>query len=166
MTRKPADLALNIAANIHKIARHPAAGRCYAEVKAAIDDIERMINRPLPPLELGPCQTLLEDNTKCTAGLIAKRGEIEITCWKCKTTYNVSKMIEDRLTDVPNRMFIAREVLQVMGQIGEPIGDSTWRRWRAQSKIEPCGELYGEPAYRLADVRALRRKYARNNGVS
>lgn len=154
-------LALFLAHNTHAIAANQHAATCYNDIQHAINEIERLINRPIQPIECGPCPTLDKNQNICAVGLSAKRGEIEVCCWKCKTTYNIERLIQKRLNEVPNLMFTTTQVLRVMARIGEPIPDSTWRRWRAQGTIQPAGELYGEPSYNLDDVRKQRRNYTR-----
>jgi len=163
MTLTASRAALWLADHVSAIAAEESAGDIYAEIKRCIDEIERCINRPIHGIECGPCPTLDEDQRECAVGLTAKRGAIEVRCWKCKTTHNIERLIQRRLNEVPNRLFNARDVLKIMARIGEPIGESTWRRWRAVGTITPAGELYGEPGYRLQDVKDQRRRYARHD---
>ena len=163
---QPTTAAAILARNVSTIALLESAGKCFKDVRQAVELIERAINRPLPPVECGPCPTISEDQKRCAVGLSAKRGEIEVLCWKCKTTYNIAELIQMRLDSVPNLMFTAKDVLKIMGQIGEPISDRTWRFWRAEGKIQPQGELYGDPGYLLEEVRELRRNSRRREMAS
>jgi hypothetical protein len=155
------DLALWLAHHTDAIACDEAAGEIYSDIKTAVDAIERVINRPVADIECGPCPTLDENHNRCSVGLSAKRGSIEVTCWKCKTTHNIDRLIQQRVSEVPYLLFTARNVLKVMARLGQPIAESTWRRWRALGHVIPAGELYGEPAYRLQDVKEQRKRYAR-----
>lgn len=163
MTMHPNAAARWLAAHISAIAADESAGQFYRDIETAILEIERVINRPLHPLECGPCPALTDKQQPCGAGLTAKRGAVEVTCWKCRATHNIEELIEARLHEAEYLLFTARDVLAVMGRIGQPIADRTWRRWRELGQVQPAGELYGQPGYRLADVRAMRRRYARHD---
>lgn len=161
-TMHPNTAARWLAANISAIAADESAGEYYREIENAILEIERIINRPLHPVECGPCPALNEKQQACGAGLSAKRGAVEVICWRCRATHNIEILIEARLTEAEYLLFSAKDVLAVMGRIGQPVAESTWRRWRQLGQVQPAGELYGEPGYLLADVRAMRRRYARH----
>lgn len=160
-TKATNSAAIWLAHNTGAIACDEAAGTCFSDIKNAITLIEAVINRPVPPIECGPCPTLTEDRKACAVGLVAKRGQIEVRCWKCKTTHNIERLIQRRVSEAPYLLFTARDVLKVMARIGLPIGESTWRRWRALGKVQPAGELYGEPGYLLDDVKTARSRNTR-----
>lgn len=153
-------IALWLAQHVNAIAADKAANVCYREIDEITNDIGRMINRPLPHRDLGTCPTILTDgygsSRECRNPLTAKRGQTEIQCDSCKATFDVEALIRQRIDDVADWLFTAREILDIMASIGEPIAASTWRRWRATGKIESRNELGSEPKYLLSEVRALR----------
>lgn len=151
----PNNLAKWLATNIHAIANNPHAHVCYAEVKQAITDIDKVINRPETQQYCGPCPTLSEDNTPCKVGLFAKRDDTEIQCWKCKTTHNIEQLIQQALETVKELGYTAEEILGFMADIGQPIPPSTWRKWRAEGKIQPRSHRGDTPLYWISDIRAL-----------
>lgn len=162
----PTTLATFLADNIPAIAADEAAGELFRDVRNAVDSIERAINRPLPFRVLGPCPTITEDQTTCAVGLTAKREEIEITCWKCHQTHNVAKLIENKLSERREWLWSAREILDIMAAIGEPISGRTWRYWRANDVVPSRNELGAEPKYWLEDVRAVRADLVERRGKS
>jgi hypothetical protein len=121
-----------------------------------IEAIEKCVNRPIPPLDLGPCPTLTADQTACGADLQAKREEVEVTCHKCRITYNVKDVIDHALESAKHWLYTERELLALMGQIGEPIPRGTWWTWRSKGLIESRNEWGAEPKYWLEDARRLR----------
>jgi len=74
----------------------------------------------------------------------------------------VDELIALRLAD-PYALFTSAEVEIIMASeyVREPVPERTWRRWKAMRWVEPAGELYGEPGYRIEDVRGMRRKWTR-----
>lgn len=151
----PTDLAHWLARHADAIACDEAAGEIYADVKTAVDAIERVINRPESSRYCGPCPTLLEDQNQCRAGLFAKRDAVEIRCWKCKMTHNVEQLIGSALRSVGGLLYSAGEVQELMSQIGQPIPSRTWRYWRASGRIEARGWRGAEPMYWISDVQDL-----------
>ena len=96
----PAALALHLAHNIHAIANHEHAGRCYHDIKNCIDNIENTINRPIPARFLGPCPTQLTDNYGqriCNTQLTAARNDEHIQCPTCKTTHQVTELHDQQM---------------------------------------------------------------------
>jgi LSD1 subclass zinc finger protein len=160
-------LALRLADNVHTIATHEAAGDIYHDISELVSDIERCINRPEPDPECGPCNAILTDGSygqkECRTQLTAKRGDTHTTCPNCHTTHKIDDLINHHLKAAGHMLFTAPDLLQILHRIGEPIGQSTWRRWRATGRISPAGELYGQCAYKLDDARQLRRRHAKEH---
>ena len=150
-----ASLASWLANHVDAIAQDEAAGEIFSDVKRIVDDIERMVNRPIPPRYCGPCPTLTEDQVYCSVGLFAKRDAIEIVCWKCKMTHNVEKLIQHAMRNTEGLLYSAREVQMLMAEIGQSIPPRTWRYWRAQEKVIVRGWRGAEPMYWLSDVQEL-----------
>ena len=150
--------AIWLAKHVSAIACDESAGMCYAEIKRVIDDIERMINRPEYTVECGPCPTIGEDRQLCAVGLRAKPGDIEVTCWKCKQTHNVQKLIAQALEDCKRLLYSERELLDIMAQIGERIPRGTWWNWRSRGVIKSRNEWDAEPKYWLEDARIAYRE--------
>lgn len=147
--------AVWLAKNVNAIACDEAAGLCYGEIKHVIDEIERMINRPENVVECGPCPTINADQTECAVGLRAKRGDAEVSCWKCKQTHNVKHLIEQALEDCKRWLWSESEILDIMAQIGEQIPRGTWWNWRTRGLIESRNEWDAEPRFWLEDARLL-----------
>lgn len=157
-------LALWLTEHVHAIASDQSAAICYREIKELITDIERAVNRPVAPRELGPCPATLTDNygeRRCQTKLTAQHDQREVQCWKCKTTHDVEKLIRDALDETRDWLWTAREVLDFMGLIGEPITERTWRRWRTENRIQSRNETGAEPKYLLHEVRELRDQMTR-----
>ncbi|PQM45681.1 hypothetical protein C1Y40_04125 [Mycobacterium talmoniae] len=145
--------------HVDAIALHPGADEFYDELEQRVKEIDRMINRPKSPVELGRCPTLLTEGygqRQCTANLVARPADRQIQCPSCKTTYDVEKLIHDRLDEAKDWLFSEREVLDIMDGIGEPIPRRTWRSWRANGKLIDRSETGSEPRYWISDVRELR----------
>lgn len=159
------DLAIWLGRNVTAIACDQGFGVCYLEVKQMLEDIERLVDRPRSPALNTSCPALLRvgyGEQACGAYLTLLPNEDAVRCHECKTTHLVYELIELRLDELgPDVLFTAPEVLDVMAIIRRPLPESTWRRWRATRQVAQAGELYGEPAYHINDVREFRKKWTR-----
>lgn len=182
-----ADLALWLAEHVTALAAHEAAGEHYHDVERIISDIERRINRPVPPRFCGPCPTQVEYNHNqscerrhphaCGTALMARREAVEVRCPSCKATHTVERLLQRLLADVDHWRFTVAEILMIMRALDEPLNERTFRRWRRHGpkgeppKVRPRGFRRpdgaigltrrtedDEPLYRLAEVRAQARK--------
>lgn len=176
-----ADLACWLAHHVSALAAHEAAAEHYDDIKRIISDIERRINRPVPPRFCGPCPTQVEYNHDtscehrhphaCGTALMAKREATEVTCPSCKSTHNVERLLQRLLADVDHWRFTAAEILMIMRALDEPLNERTFRRWRKDGKVPPRGFRRpngaigltrrtedDQPLYRLAEVRGQARR--------
>jgi hypothetical protein len=154
-----ADLAMFLAANTPRIARHELASRFMQDIQRAITDIEHLINRPQPPKTLGPCPTPTgPHHEQCATHLTAPHNTTEIVCPACQQTHNVAQLTERLFQQMHYRTFTIRELLDtVLPRLQEWVPRSTLYDWAAKGKLTSTGHTPdGEALYVLADVRELR----------
>jgi hypothetical protein len=154
-----------LARHIPAIAQDEAAAELFADIKAAVESIRRVINRPVDPKYCGPCPAKTEGKAgkvqDCATALYApwdyhdEQYVIEVECWHCHVIHNVDTLIQDALNSVAGLLYSAEEVQEVMRQIGQEIPSRTWRYWRANDKIIVRGWREGEPMYWIDDVKDL-----------
>jgi hypothetical protein len=157
----PIDAAVFLSRRVGVIAAREDAGQCFAEVRKAVDDITRAINRPHSKKFCGICPTMRDDRgqeVQCGESLYCKHDDVQVTCWRCKQSYDAAKLIQDAVDNVRGLLYSSNEILAIMAQIGEPIPPRTWRYWRANNKIPERNEWGAEPGYWLEDVRRLRNR--------
>lgn len=143
--------------HVTAIASDPGAAVCYREIQEIRADIEARVDRPCSPLFAGICPT-----EGCAAELVIPPGGVkQFQCRGCGSIHLVHELLTRRLNEAPpDLLFTAGEVLIVMNMLRMPVPERTWRRWRAQGHVQPAGELYGERAYRIQDVREMRLKWS------
>lgn len=161
------DAAQFLSGKVGVIAGREDAGTCFQDVKRAVDDITRAINRPMPARALGPCPTWVGgthdkdcDKThphQCTTALTAKPGMEEVVCPHCHITHNVEDLLEKQLKATDDKSFTMSElwklILPVM-RLYVPL--RTLQDWAARGKIIPTGyDPAGKPKFQLRDVREL-----------
>jgi hypothetical protein len=156
------DIALWLADNTATIARDETAGELFADIKNAIKQIERAINRPMDDKYCGNCPSVLDDKRRqCSTPLYIPfdysnhQYPPEIQCWRCKITHNADVLIQNAIDSIAGLLYTAREIHEIMAEIGQPIPPRTWRWWRAQGKLINRSENTAEPMYWISDVRDL-----------
>lgn len=156
--------------------------RCCDDIEDAIAAIERIVNRPVPPLCIGPCPTdpapeeVLTDrrkrdesdhSTRCANRLKAHRKDAEVTCPQCHQTYAVDDVVNRNMDEQCDRLFTVRELTDwLLPLIGEPLPVKTLERWIRVGVVPAQGfAANGAQMVRLGDVRRAREdwkpKYAR-----
>lgn len=171
MTTSTASLARQLANKLHDIALRPDAGQFMRDITKAVQTIDTMINRPIPPRYCGPCPSPIiqvdgkpvrdSSGQPCGTALLAAREATKVTCHECRTEHDI-KEIEDTLWEgVGEWLLSPSEILMVMTYFGEPVAETTFRRWRATGKLQPRGQRDGKPRYWPADVRTLRNRKAK-----
>lgn len=90
----PIAAARFLSGRVSLIASREDAGACFMDVKRAVEEIERAINRPVPPRRLGPCPTRVAHHQACATQLTAPRKAAEVTCPECKTLHQVEDLVD------------------------------------------------------------------------
>lgn len=146
-------LAVHLANNIHILAKHEHAGQAFQEIHHAVDAIERLINRPIPPRFLGPCPTMVNaghDNGctnhhphTCATRLTADRKATTLTCPTCQTHHNTDELIRLMENYVAYEPYTSLELLGsrtsdlpgVLEQLNITIPRSTFHHWRKHGRL-------------------------------
>lgn len=127
--------------HVHTIACDEAAGECLADFTDHVGKIEKVINPPVPMRYLGPCRTFDEHTRKsCGTQLQCREGVLEVTCPKCRHTYNANHLQSLTENDLERERMTVDEILQYNKRLPEEyqINERTLRRWRKPGK-------HGEP---------------------
>lgn len=139
-------------ANVDKLAGYSEAGRLVDEIRYAVGEAYRAIDRPPELLFAGACAS--ED---CPGVLYAKPGDRAVQCRECRADYDVVERRE--------RMVAAAAVLNVTKTVAlswvtllmdRSIPDGTWRQWRSRGRLHVhTVNVEGQELFRFGDVRDL-----------
>jgi hypothetical protein len=149
-----------LAAQVPAITQNEAAGEFFADIRNAVDQIERAINRPIPDRFLGPCPSQLQDGL-CDTTLMADRKAQEVTCPSCKIVHDVDAVERQLWERVDEWLLTPQEIHMIMEYFGEPVPASTIRRWKMEGRLVVRGWRDGKPRYWPGDVRRLRKRDTR-----
>lgn len=154
-----ADYALWMAEHVSAIASSESAVDIVGDVEVFLEEIEKIVNRPIPTIYL-KCQTWNEDEREvCGMELRAKADLIEVHCRKCKETHNVNRLRLAMNEAVKREKLTLNQILEYNRTLLREfqVNERTLRRWRQQSKLLPCAHNDGgEPLYMWSDVEKLR----------
>jgi hypothetical protein len=166
-------MAMWLRERVSALASAECAGESFSDVKHAMEQMERAVNRPPQPKTCGPCPTLghhrevdgkptfdidAGSRAKCGTRLEAKATATEVTCPVCKQTHDIEAMTDQLLNDLHYMSFTIRELLDVvLPRANEHIPRSTLYKWIKADKLKPSSHLAdGTAKFILADVRRCR----------
>jgi hypothetical protein len=139
-------------ANRDGLAGFDQAGRLVDEIRHAVSQAYRAIDRPPELLLSGMCTT-----EGCVDALYAKPGDRMVRCRVCGADHDVVERRE--------RMVAAAAVLNVSKTVAlswvsllmdRSIPDGTWRQWRSRGRLHVHAlTVEGSELFRFGDVRDL-----------
>lgn len=170
---------LNTAAAMAKwLERHAASVAHQEDATILCDDVEdmtrnaeRIVNRPVPPMIIGPCVTdpapdevlakrieAGDRETRCNRALEANKGATEVTCTQCKEVHDVEEVLAQNLDALDDQIFTVRDLVDwVLPRLDEAVPQRTLERWILGSQIEVRGfSASGAQMVLLGDVRKVR----------
>ena len=133
-----------------------------------IDQIGRVINRPLRWWKLGQCPTPIRvegpaqagrpyPTTACGAELGALQDVKEIRCRECRATHNVHRLLWSRKSEAEAEPMTERELLRYNRDLPPEfqVPPRTLQHWLTTGRLCACGNSAGDPLYSWIDVRLL-----------
>lgn len=141
------------------------------EIDDVVKSIERIVNRPVAPMILGPCVTdpapddLLEERvengdntTRCNFALHASHKAREVTCPRCRETHDVSDVLNRNLAELDDVLVTVRDLVDwVLPRLDEPVPQRTIERWIVKGWVPVRGQdSSGANMVTIGDVRRAR----------
>ncbi len=152
--------------HVTAIAGNDDAERCCEDVDHLTRAIERMVNRPVAPIPIGPCDADAPDGvlerrresgdyeTQCGLALKARKGVRTVTCPQCATEHNVEVVINRVMAQQHDRLFTIRELIDlVLPRLDRAVKQTTLERWINRGLVPMRGaDDRGAQMVRLGDV--------------
>jgi hypothetical protein len=146
------------------------AGELVDEVRYAIDQVRRAVDRPPDLFYAGPCDTCSTD-LYCGADRYGHPTASVIRCHECRQTYDTADRRARLLDDVYDHLATATEIAQAVPSLyGQRIPVDTIRTWIARGQLLPRAWLHAgrvhthrqsdrdRPLCRIGDVIDLARR--------
>jgi len=156
-----ADMAGWLHAHVSALALDEAAKEHYFDIKGIVDDIERVINRPVPWRWCGPCPTWDEKtNTYCGHELNCRDDAREVYCRHCHRTHNPDRLQLAMVKELLAQQLTIADILKANRMLPEDfrVSERTLRHWRQHNLLLPCNWRDDEPLYLWADIERLKAK--------
>lgn len=113
----------------------------------------KVLERPEPPVYVGPCRHMGEDGAGCVGELYVRRGRDGGTCRECGTEFTLSEQLawlEEQMTD---RLMTASEIASALFVLDYRVPIGTIKSWIARKRLVSAVDEGG--LYRLSDARDL-----------
>lgn len=169
-----AEVARWLAAHAHALACDEAAGRWKRDADGLVRKIEKVIDYPELPRQIGPCPTFDKKGERCNQELRARRDQARINCPKCGVNQDVKNVTRSYLERNRHRLFRLSQIERILDQIDEPVSLRTLQRWHKRGDLKPRGYWRPDgnrgtmrrsdadtPGFWLEDARRIREKSAR-----
>ncbi|WP_373202657.1 hypothetical protein [Mycobacterium marinum] len=163
-----------LAQHAHWLACDDAAGLWKSEIRALVKRIEKVIDYPELPRQIGPCPIFDKTGNRCNQELRARRDQQRINCPKCGVNQDVKSVTKSYLERNRHRLFRLSQIEQILNQIEEPVSLRTLQRWHKRGYLKARGYWRPDgnrgtmrrsdadvPGFWLEDARRIREKSAR-----
>jgi hypothetical protein len=170
-------LAVLLSRNTDRLAQLESVGVCFAEIENLADEIERVINRAVPPRVLGPCTNQVgsmhdkhcqkHHPHRCDIALTAKPEDTTVVCPHCGAQHDVERLIDAQMREADDMSFTISELYKTyLPAVRIYIPLRTLQHWAASSRLVPTGyTAEGDPRFMLAHIRLLHAARPQNSAT-
>ena len=150
--------------NVGAIAGHEDAADIVGDIETHLEDIVKVVNRPVRWWHLGPCPGWRDDQP-CQTELRVPEGSEEVHCRRCKNTHTVQLLLLARKAEAEKKHMTKRELTRYNRELPPEfqIPPRTLQHWLDTGRLAACLELAGDPLYSWMDVRLLMLNTKRNH---
>ncbi len=168
------EIANWLAVHVHSLACDESAGQWKRDTDGLVKRVEKVIDYPELPRQIGPCPTFDKKGERCNQELRARRDQARINCPKCGVNQDVKNVTRSYLERNRHRLFRLSQIERILDQIDEPVSLRTLQRWHKRGDLKPRGYWRPDgnrgtmrrsdadtPGFWLEDARRIREKSAR-----
>jgi hypothetical protein len=150
--------------NIGAIAGCEDAADIVGDIEGHLEDIVKVVNRPVRWWHLGPCPGWRDDQPCLTQLRVPEESE-EVHCRRCKNTHTVQLLLLARKAEAEQKHMTKRELTRYNRELPPEfqIPPRTLQHWLDSGRLAACLELAGDPLYSWMDVRLLMLNTKRNH---
>ena len=170
MTTTTAHLARWLHANVSAIAASEDFDLFFTEIAEILRDIERAVDKPVPPHRFGPCPEMVDEGHdedcelphphQCDTTLRGHIRATEVKCEACGTVQQIEGLFERQAQFAGGNSYTIEELNgTILPAFREYVPLRTMQHWAATGKLNPTGHTTkGDPRFLLDDVRELWRQ--------
>lgn len=169
-------LARWLHANVSAIAASEDFDLFFTEIAEILRDIERAVDKPVPPHLFGPCPEMVDENHDegcelphphmCDTTLRGHIRATEVKCEACGTVQQIEGLFERQAQFAGGNSYTLAELSgTILPAFREYVPLRTMQHWAATGKLNPTGYTdEAEPRYLLDDIRELRQRTCEVDG--
>jgi hypothetical protein len=142
--------------NIGAVATYDDAADIIGDIEGHLEDIVKVVNRPIRWWHLGECPGWRDDQP-CQTELRVPEGSEEVHCRKCSTRHTVQLLLLARKAEAETKHMTKRELTRYNRELPAEfqIPPRTLRHWLDTGRLTASIERAGDPLYSWVDVRLL-----------
>lgn len=135
----------------------PWAGELLTNLERAVEDAERMIDRPPERRYLGICGSPASE--PCPGQVFAVGNATTGTCNRCRARHDVAARDQQRIEQLHGVRLTAAEIERVTGELGRRVLRNTITKWKERGRItcDGAGRYLVDDVLRLAEQTSRRR---------
>lgn len=144
--------------NLGAIAASEDADTIAGDIDGHLEDIVKVVNRPLRWWSLGECPAQVDDaQEECGNELRVPANTEEVQCRRCGTRHNVLRLLLSRKSQTETKSMKRSELVRYNRELPAEfqVPPRTLRHWLQTGRLCACGELAGDPLYSWIDVQLL-----------
>lgn len=148
--------------NVAAISASECAGDIAGDIDGHLEDLLRVINRPMRWWALGDCPGWIDkapdrEEGPCGSALRVPENTAETRCRKCGTTHNVQLLLLARKHEAEGTPKTRRELVRYNRELPPEfqVPPRTLRQWLNTGLLQACADNDGDPLYSWMDVRLL-----------
>lgn len=142
--------------NIGAIAAYEDAADILGDIETHLEDIVKVVNRPIRWWHLGECPGWRDDKP-CQTELRVPEGSEEVHCRKCATRHTVHLLLLARKSEAETQPMTRRQLTRYNRELPPEfqVPPRTLQHWLQTGRLCACSEMAGDPLYSWVDVRLL-----------
>lgn len=145
--------------NVGAIATCDDAADIVGDIEGHLEDIVKVVNRPIRKIYLGKCPTTdAQWEGECGANLRVPEGSTEVHCHRCRATHNCNLLLLELVADAEREIKTWKEIVRINRAMphGHQVALRTLQHWRTTGLLVVRGQNGAdEPLYSWADVKRL-----------
>jgi hypothetical protein len=147
-----AGLLRGLLLRLDRLCSHPECGTTFKRVTRAALKVEERTTPPEERIIYGRCL-----NPVCLRQVTGVRGQTEATCGYCGSVWSVTALFAERHRRMlaSDRTGTATGIAMKLQREGYKIKAATIRQWVHRNRLFACGEVDGDPVYRVRDVAGI-----------
>lgn len=146
--------------NLHTLRLHAEAGIAYDDIRQAIREARRAIDRPSDPVPFGPCGQIFDNGDVCQEILYGQLDRPQVPCRACGALHPTRGRLEWMLQYMQGMLATIPELVAIASLAGKRTNADALRLMHSRGRFIAKGvDAAGQPTFRVSEcLKALDEK--------